>query len=78
MGVVPEMDSDILQIIAIVITDEEDALVADGHLDGVDLVGGEDGILGYVDNGHRDGEFLFVGVVERQRQPEGSGKCEEE
>lgn len=66
------------QIVAIVVGEQHDTLVADSHPDCIDIVGGQDGVLRDICHRERNGKFLFVGLVECQRQPEGARQGEEE
>ena len=64
--VVLERDAQPIQVVAILIGHQYDALVADGHLDGIHLIGGEYGVLGDIYHAHGDGKLPLVGVVECQ------------
>ena len=68
--VVPEVDADALQFLTIIVRQQEDTLVADGDLHRIDIVRGEDGVLGDISYSEGYGKLLLVNVVECQRQPE--------
>ena len=72
------VDAQPIQVVAILIGYQYDAFVADGHLDGIHLIGGEYGVLGDINHADRDGKLALVGLVEGQREPEDAGEAQEE
>ena len=77
LGIVFEFQHHGSQFFAVFVGQQRVALVPDrdAHVHGG--VAGEHHVLGHIDKVHRDDDFLFVGLVQGNQQPEGGAQQQE-